>query len=102
VKTAATSGNQEEGSMATRTEDTRVRGVSARPRGVDETKAAFKTTEFMAYVATVVAVLIASAIDDGIDGRLAWILVTALTVGYMLSRGFAKSGSRHREGNDTI
>jgi hypothetical protein len=88
--------------MATRTEGERVQGVSARPRGVDETKAAFKTTEFMAYVAAVASVLIASAIDDGIDGRLAWILVTALTVGYMLSRGFAKSGSRHCEGNDTI
>jgi len=88
--------------MATRTEDARIRGVSARPRAVDETKAAFKTTEFMGYVVTVAAVLIASAIDDGIDGRLAWILVTALTIGYMLSRGFAKSGSRHHENRDTI
>jgi hypothetical protein len=92
--------------MATRVEDrTRgdgVRGVSARSHGVDETKAAFKTTEFMAYVASVAAVLIASAIDDAIDGRLAWILVAALGIGYMLSRGLAKSGSRHREGNDTI
>jgi hypothetical protein len=66
-----------------------VHGVSARSPGADETKAAFKATEFIAYVATVAAVLIASAIDDGIDGRLAWILVTALTVGYMLSRGVA-------------
>ena len=88
--------------MATRVENDRVRGVSARSHGVDETKAAFKTTEFMAYVASVAAVLIASAIDDAIDGRLAWILVAALGIGYMLSRGLAKSGSRHREGNDTI
>ena len=92
--------------MATRVEDrTRadsVRGVSARSHGVDETKAAFKTTEFMAYVASVIGVLVASAIDDAIDGRLAWILVAALGIGYMLSRGLAKSGSRHREGNDTI
>ena len=92
--------------MATRAEDrTRgdgVRGVSYRSHGVDETKAAFKTTEFMAYLATVAAVLIASAIDDAIDGRLAWILVAALGIGYMLSRGLAKSGSRHREGNDTV
>ena len=51
---------------------------------------------------TVAAVLIASAIDDAIDGRLAWILVAALGIGYMLSRGLAKSGSRHREGNDTV
>ena len=87
--------------MATRVENDRVRGVSARSQGVDETKAAFKTTEFMAYVASVAAVLIASSIDDAIDGRLAWILVAALGIGYMLSRGLAKSGSRHREGNDT-
>jgi hypothetical protein len=93
--------------MATRVEDDRTRddrrrGVSARGYATDETKAAFKTTEFMAYVASVAAVLIASAIDDGIDARLAWILVTALGVGYMLSRGLAKSGSRHREGSDTL
>lgn len=89
--------------MATRVEnDDRGRRVSARSRDVDETKPAFKTTEFMAYVASVTAVLIASAIDDAIDGRLAWILVAALGIGYMLSRGLAKSGSRHHEGNDTI
>ena len=92
--------------MATRVEDRTtgdgIRGVSYSPPGVDETKAAFKTTEFIAYVATVAAVLIASAIDDAIDGRLAWILVAALGIGYMLSRGLAKSGSRHREGNDTV
>ena len=92
--------------MASRTEDDRggIRGVSARvrDRGVDETKWAPKTTEFMAYVATLVAVLIASAIDDSLDGRGAWTLVTALTIGYLLSRGLAKSGSRHREDRDTI
>jgi hypothetical protein len=88
--------------MATRVEENRVRGVSSRPAGVDETKVAFKTTEFAAYLATVAAVLIASAIDDGIDARLAWILVTALGIGYMVSRGIAKSGSKHREGRDTI
>jgi hypothetical protein len=83
-----------------RLHDDRVRGV--RGYASDETKAAFKTTEFLAYVASVAAVLIASAIDDGIDGRLAWILVAALGIGYMLSRGLAKSGSRHREGSDAI
>jgi hypothetical protein len=79
-----------------------VRGVSAHRAVTDETKVAFKTTEFLAYVASVAAVLIASAVDDGIDGRLAWILVAALGIGYMLSRGLAKSGSRHREDGDTI
>jgi hypothetical protein len=89
--------------MSTRVEEDRVRGVSARRRvETDETKAAFKTTEMFTYGATVVAVLIASKIDDSIDGRLAWILVAALTIGYMLSRGLAKSGTKHREDGDTI
>jgi hypothetical protein len=64
-----------------------------------ETKAAFKTTELMAYVAAVVAVLIAGAVIDesnggGLGGKQVWLYVTILTVGYMISRGLAKSGSR--------
>jgi hypothetical protein len=86
-----------------RTRDDLLPRQPARQRvGVDETKAAFKTTEFMAYLATVAGVLIASAVDDGIDARLAWILVAALGIGYVLSRGLAKSGTNHREGADTI
>ena len=91
--------------MATRTQDDDgIRGTSAtvRGRGVDETKHALKTTEIIAYLATIIAVLIASAIDDSLDGRGAWQLVTALTIGYLLSRGLAKSGSRHHEDRDTI
>jgi hypothetical protein len=30
----------------------------------------------------------------GLGGRQVWLSVTILTVGYMLSRGLAKSGSR--------
>ena len=64
-----------------------------------ETKAAFKTTELMAYVAAVVGVLIAGAVIDesnagGLGGKQVWLYVTILTVGYMVSRGLAKSGSR--------
>ncbi len=69
---------------------------------VDETKPSFKTTEFLAYLATIAGVLIASAVDETIDARLAWILVAALGIGYMLSRGLAKSGTNHREGTDSI
>ncbi len=87
--------------MAAR-DDERVRHVSARGPGVDETKAAFKTTEFMAYVVAVIAVLIASKIDDSLDGHGVWTLVTYLTIGYMISRGLAKAGAKHREGRDTI
>lgn len=62
-----------------------------------ETKAAFKTTELIAYVVAVVAVLIASAVvDEGSDfgAQEAWKYITYLTIGYMISRGLAKSGSR--------
>ena len=67
-------------------------------RLVTETKASFKTTEFMAYVAIVVGVLIAAAVVDqadagGLGAEQAWLYVTILTVGYMVSRGLAKSGT---------
>src|SRR3954451_1680678 len=71
-----------------------------RPRRLStETKAAFKTTEFFAFIAVVVGVLIAAAVIDesdagGFGARQAWLYVTILTVGYMISRGLAKSGSR--------
>ena len=64
-----------------------------------ETKAAFKTTELIAYVVAVAGVLIAAAIVDesnagGMGAKQAWLYITILTVGYMISRGLAKSGSR--------
>ena len=65
-----------------------------------ETKAAFKTTEFFAYLAVLAGVLIAGLVVDNADGKGAygaqqvWLYATILTVGYMISRGLAKSGSR--------
>jgi hypothetical protein len=64
-----------------------------------ETKSAFKTTELIAYVVAVAGVLIAALIVDqsdagGLGAKQAWLYVTILTVGYMVSRGLAKSGSR--------
>jgi hypothetical protein len=64
-----------------------------------ETKSALKTTELIAYVVAVVGVLIAALIVDqadagGLGAKQAWLYVTILTVGYMVSRGLAKSGSR--------
>ena len=74
------------------------------PRPVaTETKASFKTTELIVFVASVLGVLIAAAVtDNGDDGqgfgaRSAWLYVTLLTIGYMISRGLAKSGSRHHD-----
>ena len=64
-----------------------------------ETKASFKTTEFFAFLAVLVGILIAAAMVDesnagGFGAKQAWLYVTILTVGYMTSRGLAKSGSR--------
>ena len=69
----------------------------------DETKAAFKTTEFIVYVVAVIGVLIASfavgttnAHEDYFRADRAWFFIVLLSIGYMVSRGLAKSGSRHR------
>ena len=67
-------------------------------RLVTETKASFKTTEFVAFVAVLVGILIAAAVVDeadagGLGAKQAWLYVTILTVGYMVSRGLAKVGT---------
>jgi hypothetical protein len=78
----------------------------ARNRGWAETKAFYKTSEFIAYVVISLAVLIAAAmVDNGEDGQgfgadKAWSYVALLTVGYMISRGLAKSGTRARDNDD--
>jgi di/tricarboxylate transporter len=71
-----------------------------------ETKVAYKTTEFIVYVLAVIAVLIASAVVDkgdngqGFSAQTAWMFITWLTIGYMVSRGLAKSGSPKRDHDD--
>ena len=52
----------------------------------------------MAFVVVLVGILIAAAVVDqadagGLGAKQAWLYVTILTVGYMVSRGLAKSGS---------
>ena len=63
-----------------------------------ETKQAFKTTEFWVYVLAVLAVVIAGTVDDSEGSEFGadnvWLYVTLLTIGYMIARGIAKSGSR--------
>jgi hypothetical protein len=75
---------------------------TGRPRRLStETKPAFKTTEFWIYIAAAAAVLIASAVvgttashGDYFRADRAWLYIVILTVGYLASRGLAKSGSR--------
>jgi hypothetical protein len=66
-----------------------------------ETKAALKTTELIAFVVVTVAMLIASNIVKGFDAQHAWLYASMLTIGYMISRGLAKSGSRDFYDDDT-
>lgn len=61
----------------------------------DETKPSFKTTELLTMLGIVAAILIASASADNFDAPRAWTLVAVVASAYMISRGLAKSGSRH-------
>ena len=88
-----------------------VRSGRAEPRSraigrlTTETKHALKTTEFWAMVALIVGILIASRVVGQGDGNgnanvdafsaaRAWLYVAIVGVGYMVSRGLAKAGSR--------
>ena len=72
--------------------------VVTRERDTDlestETKASTKTSEFFVYVIAAAAILIASYIVDGFNATEGWMFFTFLSIGYMVSRGLAKSGSR--------
>ncbi len=68
-----------------------------------ETKASTKTTEFFAFVAMVVAVIVTANLYDGngngqggdpFGATTAMRYVVYLTIAYMVARGLAKSGSR--------
>jgi hypothetical protein len=78
--------------MATATRTATRRG---RPDWVSvETKPFFMTSEFAFYALMTLALLITAAVDNSIDARWFWLLEIPLTIGYLLSRGIAKSGSR--------
>lgn len=95
--------------MSTYTEKTDAIGGDrhARAAHTTETKPAFKTTELIAYVVTVLGVLIASAVVDenqdgqGFGAERAWFYVTLLTIGYLVSRGLAKAGSYEKDTSDS-
>jgi hypothetical protein len=89
-------------SMTSRTTDHEFAdGRAPTRRLTTETKAAYKTSEMFVYLAAVAAVLIASQVigtedghNDYFRGDKAWFYVVLLTIGYLISRGLAKSGSR--------
>ncbi len=95
-------GRSAAGVTSDRTEMTVARNPDRpRRRLTTETKSSFKTTEFWVYIAAVVGVFIASALvgttqnhTDYFRADRAWLYIVILTVGYLGSRGWAKSGSR--------
>ena len=68
----------------------------------DETKNALKTTEFVAMVAVIAAILIATWVSDSLNDVRAWTLVASVAIGYIISRGLAKSGSKYTGSEDPI
>ena len=71
-----------------------------------ETRPARKTTELIAYVVAVLAVVVTAfavgADDNGVDAfgaAQALQYITFLSIGYMVARGLAKSGSRENYTN---
>jgi hypothetical protein len=86
--------------MATRditTDDRRAQASRQSVTHREETKASFLTTEFYAMIGVIAAILVAAAQADNFDAPRAWTLVAAVAIGYMVSRGLAKSGSDHRD-----
>ena len=63
-------------------------------RRATETKHSTKTSEMYVMIAAVAGVLVAAQYTDDLTARWAWILVSAIAIGYMISRGLAKSGSQ--------
>jgi hypothetical protein len=61
-----------------------------------ETRPFFMTSEFLVYVLLLMGLGITASTSDSVDARFFWEWATLATIAYMLSRGFAKSGTRSR------
>jgi hypothetical protein len=59
-----------------------------------ETKPFFLTSEFVGSMLAILGIAITAASSEAFGAWRAWILITAIVVGYMISRGIAKSGTR--------
>ena len=71
-------------------------------RTSDETKHSLKTTEFWAMGGVIGAILIASYVSDSLGDVRAWTLVAAVAIGYMISRGLAKAGTKYAGDEDPL
>ena len=71
-------------------------GYRPRPMWPVETKPFFLTSEFWGAVLVIAGIAITAAASDSFGAWRAWILITAVVVGYLVSRGIAKSGTKSR------
>jgi hypothetical protein len=74
-----------------------------RGRTYTETKAGFKTTEFMVALAAIVAILIATYVADAdLGANEGWRYIAWVAAAYIVARGLAKLGTRepYTEGLD--
>ena len=76
--------------------------ASSPSKSSDETKLSLKTTEFWAMAGVIAAILVASAVSDSLGDVRAWTLVAAVAIGYMVSRGLAKSGTKYVGAEDPL
>jgi hypothetical protein len=96
----------EEGNKLAATETAERRRLNASSsearRTHDETKHALKTTEFVAMIGVIWAILVATWVSDSLNDVRAWTLVAAVAIGYMISRGLAKSGTEYAGSEDPL
>ena len=59
-----------------------------------EARPGLVTTEFLLTMLASVIVVIAAYVSESVSQELGWTLFTAIVVGYIVSRGIAKAGSR--------
>src|SRR5918996_6205416 len=61
-----------------------------------ETRPFFVTSEFLVFVLLLMGLAITAGSSPSVDARFFWEWATLASIAYMLSRGFAKSGTRSR------
>ena len=65
-----------------------------RPQRPIETKPFYLTSEFVGSVLAIAGIAITAASSDAFGAWRAWILITAITGAYVISRGIAKAATR--------
>jgi hypothetical protein len=75
-------------------QESRRSGRRAFVAGTTEARPGIMTTEFWLSLIMTVTVIVAGYVSDAFDVDLAWALGAGVMAAYVLSRGFAKAGSR--------